>query len=123
MSIVATTTRDVGEQFESLARRHLERAGLQLIASNVHCRQGEIDLVMNDGETVVFVEVRYRRSNRSGDGFDSVGPAKRNKLIRAASIYLAANPKLARRPCRFDVVAVTDDGADVQWQRHAFEAF
>ncbi|MEO8459156.1 MAG: YraN family protein [Dokdonella sp.] len=123
MTSGVSSTRHIGEQFELLARRHLERAGLQMIASNVHCRQGEIDLVMSDDETVVFVEVRYRRSDRSGDGFDSVGPAKRNKLIRAASIYLAANPKLARRPCRFDVVAVTADGSDVQWQRHAFEAF
>jgi putative endonuclease len=114
--------REAGSHFEDLALAHLERAGLALIARNATYRHGEIDLVMNDGDTVVFVEVRYRTPSGFGDGLDSVGTHKRAKLVRAAESFLAAHPRLARRPCRFDVIALSGNGSDAEWCRNAFDA-
>lgn len=116
-------TRAAGARYEALALAHLQRAGLQLIARNVTYRQGELDLVMRDGTTVVFVEVRYRKRADAGSGAESVGPAKRAKLVRAAGLFLAAHPALARQPCRFDVVSLGGDADDIDWRRDAFDSF
>lgn len=116
------TTRATGGRYEDLALTHLQRAGLHLVARNVAFRHGELDLIMRDGAEIVFVEVRYRRCARFGDGIDSIGPAKRGKLIRAAQLFLAANPALAQRPCRFDVVAIGEADSEPHWLRNAFES-
>ncbi len=110
--------RATGAQHELLARRHLEAQGLTFIAANVRCRQGELDLVMRDGGTLVFVEVRYRASNRFGGAAASVDRHKQARLVAAAGYYLSRHP--TDLPCRFDVVAI---GARdrVQWIRHAFD--
>jgi putative endonuclease len=119
--------RSTGSHYEQLACAHLERAGLVLIERNFNCRHGELDLVMRDRDVIVFVEVRYRRgAARSGfgDGMDSVGAAKRAKLVRAAGAWLARHPREARLACRFDVVAVDgeDDAASLEWRASAFDA-
>jgi putative endonuclease len=126
---VRSATQLAGAHYEALALAHLQRAGLVLIERNFACRYGEIDLVVRDGETIVFVEVRYRRVGAVrggyGGGVDSVGAAKRAKLVRTAGVYLAQRPLLASRACRFDVLAIAD-GADaprIDWRRNAFEAF
>lgn len=113
-----------GARYEDLALAHLERAGLALIARNFHCRYGELDLVMRERDIVVFVEVRYRSASRFGDGVDSVGAAKRAKLVRAAGAFLAANPRLAGAACRFDVLAIAGDAdaPSIDWRQNAFEA-
>ncbi|TAM97399.1 MAG: YraN family protein, partial [Rhodanobacteraceae bacterium] len=83
-----------------------------------------IDLVMREGDTLVFVEVRYRRDPRFGGGAASVGAAKQRRLVRAAQGFLSDRPRLARLPCRFDVVAFDGD-ADAprcEWRRNAFDA-
>jgi putative endonuclease len=97
----------------------LERAGLTLRAANVRYRVGEIDLVMDDGEALVFVEVRYRHGEQFGGGSGSVDLRKQQRLARAASMYLADHPALARRPCRFDVVAMGHN-RPMDWIRDAF---
>ncbi|MEO5811879.1 MAG: YraN family protein [Rhodanobacter sp.] len=115
--------RETGDEFEQRACNALERAGLRLLARNYHTRRGELDLIMRDGDTIVFVEVRYRRSAGHGDAATSVTPAKQTKLILAAQQWLGAHPEHARRPCRFDVVSY-DGPADVArqgWLRNAFE--
>ncbi|MEO7199910.1 MAG: YraN family protein [Dokdonella sp.] len=115
--------RTTGDHYEMLAKEHLEKNGLLLIARNFNCRHGEIDLVMQDGSTVVFAEVRFRRSAGFGGALASVGASKRQRLIKAASMFLLARPELASRPCRFDVVAI--EGAAlppaILWCRNAFE--
>ena len=113
-----------GARWEQAARRELERHGLRLRAANVRYNFGELDLVMEDGEVLVFVEVRYRRGADYGGGAASIDARKRARLIRAASAYLAANPLLARRACRFDVVAMAGDEAapEFDWIRNAFTA-
>jgi len=113
--------RATGSVWEGRARAVLERAGLRHVASNWHCRYGEIDLVMTDGDALVFVEVRYRDAAAHGNALASVGRAKRTKLVHAAESFLAAHPALAPKPCRFDVIAF--DGACCDWQRGAFDAF
>jgi putative endonuclease len=122
-----SNTRAAGARYEGVALAHLEGAGLVLVARNYNCRYGEIDLVMRERDTVVFVEVRYRRPGGFGGGIDSVHAGKRAKLIRTAGAFLAEHPRLADAACRFDVLAITD-GADrvtpsLDWRRNAFEAF
>ena len=113
-----------GAEWELAARRHLEAAGLRLIAPNQRYRLGELDLVMRDGEVVVFVEVRYRRNAGFGGSAPSVDAKKQRKLVLAAQCFLAEHADLARHPCRFDVIAV-DGSADAphfEWIRNAFDA-
>lgn len=123
-----SATQAAGAGYEDVALAHLQGAGLVLVTRNFSCRYGEIDLVMRDGEVVVFVEVRYRRSAHArggyGGGIDSVSAAKRTKLVRAAEVYLATQPRLAQHACRFDVFAIADGTAApvIDWCRNAFEA-
>lgn len=116
--------RSAGAAFEQRAGTELERAGLKLLARNYTTRYGELDLVMRDGDSVVFVEVRYRVRAGHGDALASVTRGKQDKLIRAAQLWLAAHPQHAQRPCRFDVVSYDGPAADarMQWLRGAFEA-
>lgn len=110
--------RQTGDAKEELARRFLEGQGLTQVARNVSCRHGEIDLVMRDGQTQVFVEVRYRRSERFGGASASIDRRKQARLIAAAGYYLQRHP--TDLPCRFDVVAI---GAEdrLQWIQNAFD--
>jgi len=116
-----------GDLVEAAARRHLLAAGLRELASNASYRGGELDLVMFDaaaGGSVVFVEVRYRRSGAFGGGAMSIDARKRRKLVHAAQLFLAAHPRLADAPCRFDVVDADGDPAAprITWLRDAFRA-
>lgn len=117
-------TRAQGDAFEQRALERLAGAGLTLVTRNFNTRHGEIDLVMRDGDTLVFVEVRYRRGAGFGDALASVHAGKRARLVRAAALFLAAHPRLAHLPCRFDVVAFAGDAAQpaCDWQRAAFDA-
>ena len=112
-----------GARFEQIALEHMERAGLKLVERNYRTRFGELDLIMRDGATLVFAEVRYRRDPRFGGGAASVGVAKREKLARAARGFLQAHPRFASTPCRFDVIAFDGDAEApaLDWQRAAFE--
>jgi putative endonuclease len=111
-------TAQVGAQKEELARRYLESQGLRLVAHNVRCRLGEVDLVMRDAQTLVFVEVRYRRSERFGGAAASIGHRKRGRLIAAAAFFLQRSP--IDLPCRFDVVAI-GAGNRIEWIQNAFD--
>lgn len=113
-----------GQRREAQALAHLQAAGLRLRAANVRYRFGELDLVMDAGDMLVFVEVRYRRSGSHGGALASIGTAKRQRLWQAAQAYLAANPALARRPCRFDVVAIEGQGTGerLHWLQHVLES-
>ncbi len=117
--------RTTGDNYENRALEQLQQAGLTLLERNFNTRYGEIDLVMRDGETVVFVEVRFRRGEGFGGAVLSVTRSKRQRLIRAASIYLQSHPALAQQPCRFDVLAFGAESSpqSSQWIRHAFDAF
>lgn len=110
-----------GTAAESTARAWLERRGLRFREANYRCRWGEIDLVMEDGDTLVFVEVRYRHGQSHGGAAASVDAAKQRRLCRAAADYLARQRSPAR-PSRFDVIAM-ESGEHVEWITGAFEAY
>jgi putative endonuclease len=94
---------------EGLAARHLERLGYRLLARRWRCPTGEIDLVMADGPTLVFVEVRTRRGEAHGAAVESITRAKAARLIRLAAHYLAAHPALGQPDWRIDLVAIQLD--------------
>ncbi|HZX52461.1 YraN family protein [Pseudomonas sp. XK-1] len=113
-----------GQAAEALARQFLEQRGLRLLAQNWRCRLGELDLVMLDSDTVVFVEVRYRRYSAWGGAAESVDARKREKLSRAAQHFLQQESRWAKHPCRFDVIAITADSpapAPLNWIQNAFD--
>ena len=113
-----------GAAVEDAALAHLLAHGLRQIARNVACKLGELDLVMRDGASVVFVEVRYRAHAEYGGGAASVDAHKQRKLIRAAQVFLKRQPALAQAACRFDVIQAQGDPAqpDLRWIRAAFRA-
>ena len=123
------TTREQGQYTESLACEYLEAKGLKLIEKNYNCRLGEIDLIMQDNDSLVFVEVRYRRSNNFGSGAESITNSKQSKLIKTASLYLQQHAKLNKYPARFDVVSISGfieteniNNIDFNWIKNAFGA-
>ncbi|MGE4406591.1 YraN family protein [Pseudomonas sp.] len=113
-----------GRSAEALALNHLARQGLRLLERNWSCRSGELDLVMLDGDTVVFVEVRYRRHAAWGGALESVDARKQQKLIKAAQLFLQKESRWASSPCRFDVVAIATHGQsqNLNWIRNAFDS-
>lgn len=115
----------LGRRAEQLACEHLQRHGLRLLAQNWRCRRGELDLVMLDGDTVVFVEVRCRRHLAWGGALESVDAHKRQRLIAAAEHFLQQEARWSRHPCRFDVVAVQPSAgtppAQLNWITNAFD--
>lgn len=113
--------RQIGAGHEQRARRYLEQAGLKWEASNVHCRGGELDLIMRDGHCWVFVEVRYRRDARYDGALASVTREKQHKLLRAAALWLAQRGgSFETVNCRFDIIAIT--GTALEWLPNAFNA-
>jgi putative endonuclease len=123
------STREQGEQTENLACQFLESKGFNLIEKNFYCRLGEIDLIMQHNDSLVFVEVRYRRNNNFGSGAESVTTSKQSKLIKTASLYLQQHAKLNHHPARFDVVSITGpietnniNNINFEWIENAFGA-
>ncbi len=117
------TAAERGAEAENLALAFLEKQGLDLLERNFHCRLGEIDLVMKDQESLVFVEVRYRRRSGFGSGAASVDYRKQQKLVATASYFLRGQGDLPP-PCRFDVISVSGQlgSAEIDWIENAFEA-
>ncbi len=114
--------RQSGQRWEKAAESFLRGHGLSLLQRNFSSRFGEIDLIMEDDETIVFVEVKYRKSNQHGDGAEAVTLHKQGRISRTAAWYLAMNPHRAEQFCRFDVVSIsphiTDQG--INWIKNAF---
>jgi putative endonuclease len=106
-----------GARAEDLCARLLQGAGLRVLARNWRCRHGEIDLIAEDGGTLVFAEVRMRSSAGFGGAAESITAAKRSRLLAAARLYLSLRREA---PARFDVFLVDGATARVQWIRDAF---
>ena len=95
-----------------------------MLTRNWRCKGGELDLVMLDADTVVFVEVRYRLHASFGGALGSIDGRKQKRLVLAASLFLQKEPRWAAQPCRFDVVALQGShhaGRPLQWLKNAFE--
>ena len=114
--------RQAGASAEDAALAHLQGEGLVLLARNARYPFGEIDLVMRQGDTLVFVEVRFRRPSRFGDGALSIDSSKRRKIARASQAWLSSHKQYANADCRFDVVAATTGATGIccQWIPAAF---
>ncbi len=109
-----------GKASEDRACAFLQAQGLSLLTRNFSCRLGEIDLIMRDKETLVFIEVRYRVSDSHGGAAATVTLSKQRKLVKAAQVYLQTRSHYQDLPCRFDVLAM--DGANrVEWIQDAFQ--
>jgi putative endonuclease len=111
-----------GRDAEQRAGEFLEQQGLVVLARNFRCRQGEIDLVLRDGATLVVAEIRYRADNAFGTPAETVDGRKQMKLIACARRFLQAHPALALAPLRFDVVALAGGDSRIEWIRDAFRA-
>jgi len=115
-----------GRRAERRARRYLERRGLSTVARNFRCRSGEIDLIMRERKKhdaqLVFVEVRYRKSNEFARPEETVTGAKQARIRSCAGFFLSRYRRFRKWPFRFDVVALS--GAwprrEVQWIQNAF---
>jgi putative endonuclease len=120
---VRTLRQRAGDAAEEAACVRLEAAGCRILGRNVRHREGEIDIVADDGGTLVFVEVRMRRSERFGGAGGSIDVSKRRRLVRAAQHYLLLHYSAGSRvpPCRFDVFTADGDGIR-EWIRDAFIA-
>jgi putative endonuclease len=112
-----TARQIAGQLGEDDALSYLQQHGLVLIERNFRCKGGEIDLLMQDRDVVVFVEVRKRADKNHGGAAASVTPAKQKRLIVAAHIFLQRYKQLPA--CRFDVIAI--DGAELSWLKNAIE--
>jgi putative endonuclease len=106
-----------GRKAEDAAFDYLRKRGLTKIERNYRCRFGEIDLIMRDAQTVVFVEVRQRSSNDYGGALNSIDSRKKRKLLTTARHYIAAKGEFPE--CRFDAVLLNGDN-QVEWIRDAF---
>lgn len=109
---------------EDWAARYLRAAGLRIVVRNWRCRLGELDLVALDGSTVVFAEVKTRRSKRFGAPAEAVDMRKQSRLARVAAAFLQCRG-WENHPCRFDVLAVEPGSGggepwSVTWLRDAF---
>ena len=128
----AQTTLARGHRAETMAAEYLSRRGLKLIDRNVRAGHGEIDLIMQDGHTLVFVEVRARKTGAWVSAAESVSFAKRKKIIETAERLLNEKPAWRKSPCRFDVVAIglpsgssyrpDAEQTEVNWIQDAFQA-
>ena len=114
-------TQQQGQQAENRACEFLQQQGLELICRNFYCKGGELDLIMQHHDMLVFVEVRYRRKQDFGGAVASVTRSKQQKMIIAARYFLLTQPQFAHYGARFDVIAIDKHiNAPINWIPAAF---
>jgi putative endonuclease len=124
------TAQDIGKKAENAAKEFLQQQGLRIIQENYFCRQGEIDLIMQDTNHLVFIEVKYRRNHHYGSGFEAVTYKKQQKVINTARHYLYKHGLTETNDSRFDIVSVSPNTQSnpksetspfsINWIKHAF---
>lgn len=117
------TTRDIGQLTEDIAAQYLTAQGLILVEKNVHCRQGEIDLILQDHDTLVFVEVKYRKNNNFGGALAAISLSKQKKIKHCVAFFLhQSGLNEYNTACRFDVIALEGNinQPQVTWIKNAF---
>ena len=115
-------TRSIGMEVEATAREFLEKQGLKHRDSNYECKTGEIDIIMEDAETIVFVEVRFRQNKNYGGALVSVSRSKQTKIIRTAKLYLLEHNLYDKVFCRFDIITgeTVNNQLEINWYKNAF---
>lgn len=116
-------TREKGDKVEKFVEKHLKNKGLKVIERNFNSRYGEIDLIMLDGDTLAFIEVRFRANTAHGSGAETVDYRKQQKIIKTAQFFLQQSKKYQQLNCRFDVVSVTLEhkSLSAHWVKDAFQ--
>jgi putative endonuclease len=109
-----------GNSAEQAAKRLLIKKGLKPIAGNYRYKAGEIDLIMSDGEILIFIEVRLRSRSSHGTAAESITRQKQKKIIKAAQNFLLNHPQWQSAPCRFDAMVTTNSDCEFQWIKDAF---
>lgn len=102
--------RKIGGAYEEMAAAFLHKKGYCILDRNVHCKQGEVDIIALDGNVYVFVEVKYRKSISHGDPMEMVPYTKQRKICKAALYYLMKKGLGEDTPCRFDIIGIYGDG-------------
>lgn len=113
-------SQQIGFAAETQARDYLQQQGLRWLGSNYSCRWGEIDLIMAQGDLLVFVEVRARVSDEYGGAVGSITLGKQLKIQRTATHYMTTKKLYNTHACRFDVVCVQGAKAQIEWIPNAF---
>lgn len=115
-----------GQQAETLALKYLQQQGLSQLQRNFSCKCGEIDLIMQDNEFLVFIEVRYRKKIHYGHPLETINYAKQQKIIKTVQYFLMKHPQYCDMPCRIDAVALNSQQPGVteqiDWIKNAIQA-
>lgn len=113
-------TRQLGSYYESMAAEYLKQQGYEIIERNFSCRLGEIDLIAREGDSIIFVEVKYRSRNDCGYPSEAVNQKKQRRISNAASYYIWK--KYGNRPvsCRFDVVSIQKEKITLYRDAYAY---
>jgi putative endonuclease len=106
-----------GENAEQQAYNFLVDKGLKPVSRNFRCKQGELDLIMTDQQTLVIIEVRFRKSDKYGSATESITRTKQSRIIAATHVYLST--RKTDNPIRFDVIAISGNG-NINWIQNAF---
>lgn len=113
--------RSVGAKYEAEAENFLKSKGMTIIMKNFFCCFGEIDLIVQDQQYLVFVEVKYRKNSKMGTPEDSIDIRKIKKISKTAGYYMLKNNIREDTPCRFDVVVILDE--EIQLIKNAFDSW
>jgi len=124
VSLFKKNSKQTGDAAEEIACSYLKKQGLKLLDQNFHGKYGELDLVMQDSDSIVFVEVRYRKQTNFGSPQESINYQKQQKIIKTALYYLQRQPEWQNAAARFDVIGITsgDSQPDIEWIQNAFYA-
>ena len=124
MTPQAVTAHETGKLAENIAFDYLVQRGLSLLTRNYRCPFGEIDIIMEQGNIVTFIEVRYRKNNRYLAPIETINPQKCTRIINTGLHYLQGNRDALKKPCRFDVITVSGNlqSPDIMWIKNAFHA-
>ncbi|WP_286234541.1 YraN family protein [Thalassotalea sediminis] len=121
-ALAQSTMPSQGDYWEAQALKYLKQQQLTFIQANFHGRLGEIDLIMKEGNTIVFVEVKYRKNKRFGGAISAIGIAKQEKIRKTAAFFLQQQGLNAyNTACRFDIVAIEGGNIpEIIWLKNAF---
>ena len=108
-----------GAEYEAYIAQYLTHSGVNIITTNYRCRYGEIDIIANSTESLIFVEVKYRSANTFGRPEDYLTSAKQRKLIKAAHHFLCENQEYQNQPLRFDLIVNKNE--EITWIKNAID--
>lgn len=120
--MILKTTNQSGKQAETLAADYLAKHKIEIITRNFHCRFGEIDLIGNDNDILVFIEVRYRKNEDFLAAIETIDQHKCKRIVITSEYYLNKHKRYQSYLCRYDVITITGalDKPVIEWIKNAF---